>query len=319
VSTISEWLTDEQIDQLSLCHQGDVVALRPQVWLAHGALPTTVYSSDHAARGALSSLHEAAPHGQVILTQTCDLVPRAGRDRPFVALAPLVRLPDNEGALAKRGRMPRYAPVPAFNDGAYFADLDRITTIEVGLLLLLDREPGLSNDAQRASFARAVARKFDRHAFPDDLQRSLSRWRDHVVTKHSRASSPEGSLYRSAIDVRVSASPEWDADRIDVLIAVLFPPGFLPPTDPESEPDVGDVERIHKLSSAELAARLTTGGIDVNTSVLVCERLSVLWSERCEPVGRITTVDFKLIGTDDMTVDAYLQSTSFDLEFLTSP
>ena len=318
MAATSEWLTDEQIDQLSRCRQGDVVSLKRQVWLAHGDLPTTVYSRDHAARGTLSSLVEAAPHGQVILTQTCDLVPRAGRGRPFVAVAPLVRLPDDDSVLARRGRMPRYAPVSAFRDGSYFVDLDRITTIETGLLLLLDREPGLSNDAERASFGRAVARKFNRHAFPDDLQRSLSKWREHVVSKHNRASSPEGSLYRSAVEVRVSASPAWDANSIHVLVTVLFPPGFLPPTGPESEPDVGDVEQIHGLSAPKLAAQLNAGGIDARIGGLVCERLEVKWSKRCEPVGRIAAVEFALIGTDDMTVDEYLRSASFDLEFLTS-
>lgn len=314
----SEWLTEEQIDQLSRCRQGDVVSLRHQVWLAHGDLPTTAYARDHVARGALSSLDEAAPHGQVLLTQTCDIVPRSGRDRPFVALAPLVRLTDDLGALARHGRMPRYAHVPALEDGVYFADLDRITTIETGLLLLLDREPGLSSDEERTSFARAVARKFDRHAFPDDLQQSLSKWREHVVSKHGRANSPEGSLYRSAVDVRVCASPGWDADGIDVLVTVLFSPGFLPPADPESEPDVDDVDRIHGLSAADLAGQLISGSIDTRIGGLVCERLGVLWSQRCEPEGRIATVEFALIGTDDMTVDEYLRSVSFDLEFLTS-
>jgi len=172
--------------------------------------------------------------------------------------------------------MPRYAPVSAFEDGSCFADLDRITTIETGLLLLLNREPGLSSDAERASFSRAVARKFERHAFPDDLQRSLSKWRDRVVSKHNRTSSHEGSLYRSAVDVRVSASPEWDADGIDVVVAVLFPPSFLPPTDPGSEPGVGDVERIHGLSAADLAELLDTGTADARIGGFVCERLGAL-------------------------------------------
>ncbi|MCY4663144.1 MAG: hypothetical protein OXC00_00605 [Acidimicrobiaceae bacterium] len=318
MSPDSEWLTDEQINRLSEYRQGDVVSLQRQVWLAHGDLPTTGHSRDHAVRGALSSVHEAAPNGQVILTQTCDLVPRAGRDRPFVALAPLVRLEEANATLARRGRMPRYAHVPAFEDGSCFADLDRITTVETGLLLLQNRKPGLSNDAERMSFARALARKFDRYAFPDDLHRSLSKWRTHVVSRHDRESSSEGSLYRSAVGVRVSADPVWDADRITVLVTVLFPPGFLPPTDPETMPDVGDVERLHGSSSAELAEQICNGGADANVGGLMCERLGLLWSERCECVGRIATVEFALAGTDDMTVDEYLRSVSFDLEFLTA-
>ena len=318
MSPRSEWLTDEQINRLSEYRQGDVVSLPRQVWLAHGDLPTTAYSRDHAASGALSSVHEAAPNGQVILTQTCDLVPRAGRDRPFVALAPLVRLGEDMATLARRGRMPRYARVPAFEDGSYFADLDRITTTETGVLLLHDRAAGLSNDVERMSFARAVARKFDRFAFPDELQLSLSKWREHVISRYGKENSPEGALYRSAVDIRVSADPAWDADRINVRVIVMFDPGFLPPTDPEAVPDVGDVEQVHGLPAAVLAEQICTGSAGADRGGLMCERLELLWSERCDCVGRIATIEFALIGTDDMTVDEYRRSVSFDLEFLTA-
>ena len=175
MSPSTEWLTDEQRKLLSECRQGDVVSLPRQVWLAHGDLPTTAYLRDHAAKGRLSGVYEPTLAGQVILTQTCDLVPRAARDRPFVALAPLLRLEEGDAALARRERMPRYAHVPAFEDGSYFADLDRITTIESGVLLLQGRTAGLSSDEERQAFARAIARKFSRFAFPDDLPRSLSK------------------------------------------------------------------------------------------------------------------------------------------------
>ena len=113
-----------------------VRSLRHQVWLAHGDLPSTEYAHKHAREGTLSGMCEVAPHGHAILTQTCDLVPRLGRDRPFVALAPLVQLHGDDVDQGRRGRRTRFAHVPAFDDGSYFADLDRITTIETGVLLL---------------------------------------------------------------------------------------------------------------------------------------------------------------------------------------
>ena len=310
-------LTDEQRQQLSECRQGDVVlSLRHQVWLAHGDLPTTEHASRYAQEGRLSGMYEAAPHGHAILTQTCDLVPRPGRDRPFVALAPLVQLHDDEAIQGRRGRMTRYAQVPSFADGSYFADLDRITTIETGVLLLQDRTAGLSDDEQRNAFARAVARKFGRFAFPDDLSRSLSKWRDHVVAKHDKERSPEGTLYREAVDVRISAAPAWDADVVSVVVTVLFPAGFLPPIDPEADPGVGDVGDMSGLPAAEIAQQLCDGVADTGRGVLLCERLQRLWSEQCDCVGTIDAIDFELVGTDEMTVDAYLSSFSFDLEFL---
>lgn len=173
MSPSSRWLTDEQRQKLKAYGQGDVVSLSLQVWLAHGDLPTTEYASLNASRGRLSRMYEAAPEGHAILTQTCDLVQRPGRDRPFAALAPLVKLPVNEAEQGRRGRLVRYAHLPAFRDGSYFVDLDRITTIETGALLLQERTPGLSDDEERSVFARAVARKFGRFAFPDELSVSL--------------------------------------------------------------------------------------------------------------------------------------------------
>ena len=87
----SDLLSDEQLEQLGACRQGDVIAL-DQVWLAHGDLPTTTYAKEHAAPGKLSGMYEKAAAGLAVLTQTCDLIPRPDRNRPFVAVAPLVEL-----------------------------------------------------------------------------------------------------------------------------------------------------------------------------------------------------------------------------------
>lgn len=99
-------------------------------------------------------MYEKTSDGLAVLTQTCDLMPRPGRDRPFVALAPLVKLPAAEQSQASRGRMPRYAPLPSFGNGSFYVDLDRITTVETGILLLHEIEPGLTTDAERNDFAR---------------------------------------------------------------------------------------------------------------------------------------------------------------------
>ena len=157
--------------------------------------------------GKLSGMYEKADAGLAVLTQTCDLIPRPGRNRPFVAVAPLVELEEQEALEARRGRRPRYAHLPSYEDGRFCVDLDRITTIETGVLLRYARTPGLSTDRDRATFGKAVARKFGRFPFPDDLPRALAKWRDHVVSKHDKENSPEGTLYRHALDVRVSVHP----------------------------------------------------------------------------------------------------------------
>ena len=188
--------------------------------------------------------------------------PHSDRHRPFVAVAPLVKLEEHEALEARRGRRPRYAHLPAYENGRFCVDLDRITTIETGVLLRHPRISGLSTDRDRAAFGKAVARKFGRFPFPDDLPRALARWRDHVVSKHDRENSPEGRLYHHALDVRLSVQGSWDAEVIDVTVSVLLPPGFLPPTDPDTDPEVGSVEAITSMPAADIAQRLCDGVSD---------------------------------------------------------
>ena len=237
-------------------------------------------------------MHESAADGHAVLTQSCDLAPRPGRDRPFVAVAPLVQLDGDQIEQAARGRLTRFAHVPTYLDGAYCADLDRITTIETGVLLLCDRLSRLDTDQQRLEFSRAVARKFERFAYPDDLANSIRKWRDHVISKHGRQNSQEGELYRSALEVLVSAEPSWDAERIQATITVLVPPGVLPLIDPDAEPEVGEVEAANRLSAAEIAGKLLNGEIDMRLGAVMCNRLQDEWAKKCDPTGVIETVQF---------------------------
>lgn len=307
---------EPQLAQLGQWRQGDVVELRQQVWLAHGSLPATAASEQSAAAGKLFAIHESAPDGHAVLTQTCDLMSRTGRDRPFVAVAPLVQLDGELTDLAARGRLTRFAHVPTYRDGAFCADLDRITTIETGVLLMCDRASSLETDQQRLAFSRAVARKFDRFAFPDDLVNSIQKWRNHVISKHGRQHSQEGELYRSALDVLVTADPSWEAERIRVTITVLLPADILPPTDPDADPEVGEVDSVNRLSATDIAEQLLSGEIDMRLGALMCNRLQDEWAQKCEPTGVIETVEFQLLGTADLTAGEYLASSRLDLEFL---
>ena len=71
-----------------------------------------------------------------------------------------------------------------------------------------------------------------------------------------------------------------------------------------------------RLSEAEVARELCDQAADPERGVLLCDRIQSLWAARCRCMGTIESIAFELIGTDEMTVDAYLDSFSFDLEFL---
>ena len=108
--------------------------------------------------------------GLVVLTQTCDLV-RPCTERPYVEVCPLIELPDNQAALVRLGRRPRFAPLPALNDDKWAADLDRVMTVEKGLIAALTdrRERGVVSETEIRIFAEFLGMKRLRAALPDEF------------------------------------------------------------------------------------------------------------------------------------------------------
>ena len=93
------------------------------VHIGDGAVPLTDAAEEAAAgRQALETL----VYGLAVLTQTCDIV-RDCVQRPFIEVAPLVRM-DPENCLAvRRGRRPSYASLPALEARGLVVDLDRVS------------------------------------------------------------------------------------------------------------------------------------------------------------------------------------------------
>ncbi len=286
-------------------------------WLANANRP----SSDAAAESVESGAENTFTvwerfEGLVVLTPTCDIHPRDKKDRPFVTVCPLVELPDEvDVGKAKDGYHIRYVHVPGASDPAAFADLDRTQTIETGLLEECERIPGLHTDEEQADFARAVARKFNRFAFPDALQRAISKWRNKVVDSHSKPNSAEGQLFRDALTIRAAAEPSWSENSIEVTIYVIMPDGWLPESSPAGTRTVGVVDELARMRTSEIAKRLVTESDDQVRLDLV-EALQVGWTRRCRPADEISDVSFVLIGANEFTYADVEASQSLDLDFV---
>ncbi len=151
-----------------------------------------------------------------MLTQTCDIV-RSCVDRPFVEIAPLVKLDDATVEQVRRLKRPAFAYVPATAGDGLVADLDRIMTVEKAVAANWARIPGWSTDAEIREFARAIARKRSRFAFPDDFVLAADRFRGRVTSKHNR-NSLEGAHLRALREIRVQAAPSWNADGVKLTI-----------------------------------------------------------------------------------------------------
>jgi len=154
--------------------------------------------------------------GVVVLTQTCDIV-RAHFRRPYVEIAPLVKLDSETVEQVRRLKRPSFAYVPAMADSSLVADLERIMTVEKAVVANWKRIPGWRADAEGREFGRAIARKRSRFAFPDDFIRSIRRFRHRLVDKHKRK-SPEGESLRALREIRIHATPSWHATKMSLAI-----------------------------------------------------------------------------------------------------
>jgi hypothetical protein len=162
-------------------------------------------------------LQETCEKGFVVVTQTCDIV-RACAERPYLEVCPLIEIP--EGALreAEKGRRPALAVVPLLRSQRLVADLDRVMTVEKPVVATWPRTPGWTTDDEARDFAASLARKRARFAFPDDFVRFAKRLEDRLSEKHDKQSD-EGRALRALREIRVQASPAWDATG---EIALMF-------------------------------------------------------------------------------------------------
>lgn len=286
------------------------------LWLANADSPSTAPSRAQVSEGAVGTFAvREAYDGLVIITPTCDMQPRA-KPRPFVIVAPLVRLPDDVDVdTAKAGFHIRYAYVPGAEGEAAFADLDRTQTVETGVIEASQRIPGLSTDAQRSDFAEAVGRKFSRFAFPDSLRKSIKKWRQKVLDTYGKPNSAEGKVFRAAKTIRVAAEPSWNASSIYVTIFVVMPDGWLPESSPEGSRTVGTVEELNRLSTSRLAERLQTETND-DIKLGLVEALQAGWSHICRPTDEIVDVTFELVGEGEFSYRDMADSESLDLDFV---
>jgi len=216
-------------------------------------------------------------HGIVAVSQTCDIV-RACAERPYLEVAPLVEVSEADLPAIKAGRYARYAGLPGLEGQRLVVDLDRTMTVEKSVLLGLKVVRGVRNDAEARAFAEALARKRSRFAFPDDLRPVLDRFRRRMIEKHSKH-SPEGDALRALHEIRLAASPSWDADAVSLFVWFIREPG----DDKHAWPTLLDT-----------------------------------WLKLITPAGRYVGVDGLVTTLDDMTARDYVTSDRLDLDHLST-
>ncbi len=258
--------------------QGDLAL--SESWFVHvgdGALPLSEAATQ--AESGVQAL-QSDVSGLVVVTQTCDIV-RSCATRPFIEVAPLVRVSEDALHHVKRGRRPAHATLPVLEQELLVADLDRVMTVEKSIVASWKRTPGFTRDTDRRVFAQALARKRTRFAFPDDFTALARKLQARLTEKHDKATD-EGRGLRGLREIRVQATPSWGASEVELFF------WFIRNTDDAT---------FEGKSWADLLTN---------------------WLKLLAPTGRFKSVDGQVTTLRDLTAEDYVSSDPLDLDHLSA-
>jgi hypothetical protein len=213
-------------------------------------------------------------------TQSCDIV-RPCTDRPYVEVSPLIEVTPEQLGQIKACRLPRFAYVPGLAHLRLVAHLDRTMTVEKAIISGWARTDGLSSDDHVRAFSEALARKRQRHAFPDDFNELVDKLARRVVHKHGKASD-EGRALQSLREIRVQASPSWAGTSVSLMFWFIR-------------------ENVQETFEGKTWAELLES-----------------WLRLVPARGRFEMVDGQVTSLDDLTAAEYVNSDRLDLDHVSA-
>ena len=158
--------------------------------------------------------------GLIVISQSCDIVRRTG-GRFHLAVCPLIKVPSNEISAIQKGRRPYLTEVEnAAKD--VFADLRRVMSVHKNVVHTWKRQAGFTNDITRRRFAAALERKFRQFAFPDEFDQATKQFRERVWSRYCKIESEPGKVYRSLVQIRFCAEPNWTAERRKIKVVAIM-------------------------------------------------------------------------------------------------
>lgn len=258
--------------------------------------------------------------GAVVVSQSCD----ATRKTVFeLQVSPIVRLEDHELGNALSGRQPRYCHIPAL-DGSSFADLTIVATIHKDLALrsVIQRGVDQENQRERDNFSRAVARRFDRFAFPDEVVPWIKPLQDLFRSKADNQQSPLHVVVRQIEELRLEAVGGWRSEGpFDLVLIVVVGPGVLPEIE-DLEVDIDSVQ-----SPSQTATQWP--GTDAAPAELVSfwEIFARSLELTCKPPkgspksvqDAVRSLTVEVVCEDDLTYQRVRRSAEIDLDHLSEP
>lgn len=262
------------------------------------------------------------PQALVIVSQTCDIV-RAPEHLPFIDVCAVVELSSDISSEARRGRRPRYAPLPALGDAA-FADLCQTMSVEKSVLLDVEPSRGVVTTVDQRTFARALARYRARFAFPDAFTDAVDALRRHLQALASKQ-TPEARLEGMVRSIRAEplGSDGWEAEHVEVRLYFVVDEEALPlgystsSATPVLPADMQQLctalcETVRNQTSSQREAALNLGW----------QRLADHWRSKArlgstaDPKQTVQIVEAVAISESEMTVAQYVRSEQLDFDHL---
>ena len=158
--------------------------------------------------------------GLVAVSQTCDIV-RQTQNRDYVAVCPLIKVTQNVSDEVKRGRLPYMFRMENTGEDIV-VDLRRVMSVQKNVVRTWKRSEGFSSKYGSVQFVAALERKFGQFAFPDEFDKAISCFKKRVWSRHSKADSPPGAIYRSLAQIRIRADTDWSADNKVITFVVIM-------------------------------------------------------------------------------------------------
>ncbi|MFF1606171.1 hypothetical protein ACFVYA_00205 [Amycolatopsis sp. NPDC058278] len=218
------------------------------------------------------------------------------------------------------GELTCYAALPWFAKNAV-ADLDRVMTIEKGLLVNLDKLAAWSTDREICNFQRTIVRRYQRFAFPDEFSKGMSKLRKKVASRHGKPNSAEGVLFSRLRQVRVEPDSSWGEATFSCTFHFILPVSTLPklPEDlTESKPLASARTWFQGKSrnSSEIAEKLL-GETDTQAISFLWHRLAETWiSQLVEPIGGFLGGSAEVASDEEFSLADMNRTVALDLDYL---
>ncbi|MEV6430093.1 hypothetical protein [Nocardia sp. NPDC051463] len=202
----------------------------------------------------------ATPCGVALISQTCDVVQKT---RTYVQVARVVKIDGDRSGLARKGKMPRYAHLPAIDDQT-FADLEVVATVAKSAIVGRPMKRGIGNDEQVRDFSEAVARKFGRFAFPDEVVPWINKLENAAYKSAGKQGSAMGRVLDDILELRIEVGNGWDEAPYELTLLIVVKSGIIPVYGDDELPDL----------PGALQNWLHTGTNGCRTPQQIAERLS---------------------------------------------